>query len=376
MGSIINGSVDQKSVSTWKFHLQDEVDAAFLYKALAGLIKNDKQRDIYLQLAAIEDKHTEVWENLLNDYKISFEKRKPSLKANILAWYSKKFGPALLSKFMLKEEATEVKSYLGLYRESDFKQTKDIALKLAKDSAEHAGRLMESSSAIEEPWHQSESGGILRNVVYGFNDGLTANFGLIAGVIGASAAPHIILISGIAGLVADALSMGSSGYLAAVSEKEVYDHERKMEADEIKLMPELETEELALIYQSKGMEKESAQRLASEAMKNPEQVLEDKVREELGIVEKPVSPLKEGWITGIATAIGAFIPVFSFIFFRGTIAVWIAFIISMLSHFGVGAARSFFTGRGIFRSGFDMFIVGFGVAAVGYFIGELILRLL
>jgi VIT1/CCC1 family predicted Fe2+/Mn2+ transporter/rubrerythrin len=369
-------SIDQKSISTWKYHLQDEVDAAFLYKTLAGLIRNEKQRGIYLQLAKIEDRHTEVWEKLLSDYNIVIEKRKPSIKANILAWYSKKFGTAFLSKFMLKEEAAEVKSYLGLYRESDFKQTKDIALKLAKDSAEHANRLMEPGGDAGEPWHQSESGGILRNVVYGFNDGLTANFGLIAGVIGASAAPHIILISGIAGLVADALSMGSSGYLAAVSEKEVYDHERKMEADEIKLMPELETEELALIYQSKGMEKEAAQNLAVEAMKNPDQVLEDKVREELGIVERPVSPLREGWITGAATAVGAFIPVFSFIFFSGTVAVWVAFIISMLSHFGVGAARSFFTGRGIFRSGFDMFIVGFGVAAAGYFIGELILRLL
>jgi vacuolar iron transporter family protein len=368
--------IDKKSIATWKYHRQDEVDAAYLYKILAGLIKNEKQRKIYSQLAAIEDKHTDVWEKLLSDYKINFGERKPSLKANILAWYSKKFGTVLLSKFMLKEEATEVKSYLGLYRESDFKQTKDIAMKLAMDSAEHASSLMKSDDDAAEPWHQSESGGILRNVVYGFNDGLTANFGLIAGVIGASAAPGIILISGIAGLVADALSMGSSGYLAAVSEKEVYDHERKMEEDEIKMMPELETEELALIYQSKGMEKEAALNLAQEAMKNPEQVLEDKVREELGIVERTISPLKEGWITGAATAVGAFIPVCSFIFFSGSLAIWIAFIISMLSHFGVGAARSFFTGRGIFRSGFDMFVVGFGVAVVAYFIGELILRLL
>jgi len=367
---------DNKTISTWKFHLQDEIDAAYLYRILADLINNIKQREIYLQLAGIEDKHTEVWEKLLSEYDITFGKRTPSLKASILAWYSKKFGPGLLSKFMLKEEASEVKSYLGLYRESNFKQTKDIALKLARDSVQHANRLMESGNTTEEPWHQSESGGMLRNVVYGFNDGLTANFGLIAGVIGASAAPHIILISGIAGMIADSLSMGSSGYLAAVSEKEVYEHERQMEAEEIRLMPELETEELALIYESKGMEKEEAKRLAVDAMKNPEQVLEDKVREELGIMESTQSPLKEGWITGTATAIGALIPVFPFLFLSGSAAIWTSFIISMVSHFGVGAARSFFTGRGIFRSGFDMFVVGFGVAAVGYFIGEMILKFL
>jgi VIT1/CCC1 family predicted Fe2+/Mn2+ transporter/rubrerythrin len=373
---MVKEKFDTKTISSWKFHLQDEIDAAHLYRILADLINNKKQRDIYLHLAGIEDKHTEVWEKLLSEYNISFGKRTPSLKAGILAWYSKKFGPGLLSKYMLKEEASEVKSYLGLYRESNFKQTKDIALKLAKDSAQHANRLMESDNTTDEPWHQSESGGMLRNVVYGFNDGLTANFGLIAGVIGASAAPHIILISGIAGMIADSLSMGSSGYLAAISEKEVYEHERQMEAEEIRLMPELETEELALIYESKGMEKEVAKRLAVDAMKNPEQVLEDKVREELGIMESTQSPFKEGWITGTATAVGALIPVFPFLFLSGSIAVWTSFMISMVSHFGVGAARSFFTGRGIFRSGFDMFVVGFGVAAVGYLIGELILKFL
>jgi VIT1/CCC1 family predicted Fe2+/Mn2+ transporter len=235
---------------------------------------------------------------------------------------------------------------------------------------------MSIKGTSEEPWHRSESGGLLRNVVYGFNDGLTANFGLIAGVIGASVAPHVILISGLSGMIADSLSMGSSGYLAAISEKEVYEHEIDMERQEMLLMPELETEELALIYESKGMSSEDAMELAKEMMKNPEQALEEKVREELKIGDMSVNPLKEGWITGTATAVGAAIPVLPFFIWSGAAAVWISFIISMLAHFGVGAARSFFTGRGIFRSGFDMFVVGFGIAAIGYFIGELIAKLL
>jgi VIT1/CCC1 family predicted Fe2+/Mn2+ transporter len=369
--------IDGKTKATWKFHLQDEIDAAFLYRILAGLIKTENRKKIYLQLAEVEDKHVAAWKDLLlkNEIKLKLEDE-PTTKAKLLAWISKKFGPSILTKMMLQEEATEVKSYLGLYRSNPEGQTKEIALRLARDSAEHANRLMDTDKVSEEPWHSSESGGILRNVVYGFNDGLTANFGLIAGVIGASATPHLILISGLAGLIADALSMGSSGYLASVSEKEVFEHEKRMEKDEIKFMPELETEELALIYESKGMNSEDSRRLAEEAMKNPDQVLEEKIREELGIVENPQSPLKEGWITGLATAIGAVIPVFPFFFWGGTTAIVISFIISMTAHFGVGAARSFFTGRGIFRSGFDMFVVGFGVAAVGYFIGELILKFL
>jgi VIT1/CCC1 family predicted Fe2+/Mn2+ transporter len=373
MGTV---KLDKKTISTWKYHLQDEIDAAFLYRTLYGLINSEKRKKIYEQLAGVEDKHVKAWKELLSKNEIKLRKDEPTIKAKLIAWLSKKFGPSLLTKMMLQEEATEVKSYLGLYRNNPEGQTKEIALQLARDSAEHANKLMDTNKVSEEPWHSSESGGILRNVVYGFNDGLTANFGLIAGVIGASAMPHLILISGLAGLLADALSMGSSGYLAAVSEKEVFEHEKKMEKDEIKFMPELETEELALIYESKGMNSEDSRRLAQEAMKNPDQVLEEKIREELGMVESSQSPLKEGWITGLATAIGAVIPVFPFFFLEGTTAIVISFVISMTAHFGVGAARSFFTGRGIFRSGFDMFVVGFGVAAVGYFIGELILKFL
>ncbi len=363
---------DKKSASTWMMHLQDEIDAAYLYRILAGQINDEKRKEIYLKLASVEDKHIAIWKEMIENNKVVITAVKPSFKAKMMVWASRKFGSWILSKALMNEEATEVKSYMGLYNTTSDSSTKSIALRLAKDSAQHAGKLMSIKGTNDEPWHRSESGGLLRNVVYGFNDGLTANFGLIAGVIGASVAPHIILISGISGMLADSLSMGASGYLASISEKEVYDHEREMEEEEILLMPELETEELALIYEAKGMNKEDAQSLAVERMKDPKSALEEKVREELGIGEQNINPLKEGWITGTATAVGAIIPVLPFFFFSGAPAIWIAFIIAMLAHFGVGAARSFFTGRGLFRSGFDMFVVGFGIAAIGYFIGELI----
>ena len=214
--------------------------------------------------------------------------------------------------------------------------------------------------------------------MYGFNDGLTANFGLVAGVIGAASATqhHQVIVAGVAGLIADALSMGSSGYLAAKSELEVYANEIAMERDEIAMMPEVERDELALIYEAKGMEKELAQELASQVMADPERMLAEQVQEELGISDPHMSPLREAWITGLATAIGAFIPVFPFLVWSGTTAIVIAFVIAMLSHWLVGAARSVFTGRSVFRSGLDMFVVGLGVAAVGYFVGEWISRML
>jgi VIT1/CCC1 family predicted Fe2+/Mn2+ transporter len=86
--------------------------------------------------------------------------------------------------------------------------------------------------------------------------------------------------------------------------------------------------------------------------------------------------LREGWITGAATAVGALIPVAPFLLLSGPAAIWTSFTISMLSHFGVGGARSFFTGRGVIRSGLDMFVVGLGVAGVGYVVGGWITKLL
>src|SRR3982750_2813149 len=111
------------------------------------------------------------------------------------------------------------------------------------------------SGGSGEPWHKTGAGGFLRNVVYGFNDGLPANFGLGAGVVGGPShlgmASHAVVVAGLAGAVADALSMGSSGYLAAKSEREVFEHEIKMEKEEIRLMPELEQEGLSLLYRGR-----------------------------------------------------------------------------------------------------------------------------
>ena len=178
--------------------------------------------------------------------------------------------------------------------------------------------------------------------MYGFNDGLTANFGLVAGVIGAATVNQhqAVVVAGVAGLIADALSMGSSGYLASKSEREVYEYEISMEKTEVELMPEIERDELAIIYETKGMDRESAHSLATRVMADPQLMLKEQVQEELKIGEFNMSPLREGWITGLATAFGAAIPVFPFLVWQGTTAIVISFTVSMLSHFLVGAARS------------------------------------
>ena len=371
---------DPKRLAELKGHWQDEGDAAFLYRVLAKVEPDPKKSDIFARLAVIEDQHVAVWADVLGKQGARPpDAVTPSTRARVLAWIGRKFSPSVLVSMLLREEGQEVKGYLRLHTDSQPGAAKNAALTLAHESAEHAESLRVMTGKQGEAWHRTGSGGFLRNIIYGFNDGLTANFGLVAGMIGATSATgstQIILVSGIAGSVADALSMGASGYLAAKSELEVYAHEIEVERQELELMPELEEKELALIYEAKGVSAEQAQTMAREIMRSPERALEEKVREELGIGEAHATPLREGWITGLATAIGAFLPVFPFLFFEGLTAIWLAFAIAMVSHFGVGAARSLFTGRGIFRSGFDMFVVGLGVAGIGYLVGDLIVRLL
>jgi VIT1/CCC1 family predicted Fe2+/Mn2+ transporter/rubrerythrin len=364
----------------WLHHLEDEADAAFLYRELAQAEPDPQRSEIYRQLAAVEDRHVEMWRKLLADSGHAVEVPVPSRGARLRAWLARRLGSGVLLPMLLEEEGREVKGYLNLYRSSPEGAVGPTALRLAKESKEHADTLAQMSGAPAEPWHKTGAGGFLRNVVYGFNDGLTANFGLVAGMIGAQgslqAAEHAVVVAGLAGMVADALSMGSSGYLAAKSEREVFEHEIAMEKEEIRLMPELEREELNLLYQAKGIPAAQAEVLATQVMRDPERALEEKVREELKIGEATSTPMREAWITGVATAFGALIPVAPFLVDTGRGAIWTSFVLAMVSHFGVGAARSFFTGRGVFRSGMDMFLVGLGVAVVGYLVGEQIVKLL
>jgi len=365
---------DAATLSRWRHHWQEEVDAAHLYGRLAEGEPTEERRSVYRRLADVERRHVEAWRELLLTHVGALGEPRPSWRARLLGWLGARFGPALLLSFLRREEGLEVRSYLSLYRDSPPGPTRRTALRLARESASHAETLTQLSEAEGEPWHRAASGGFVRNVIYGFNDGLTANFGLVAGVIGAAVEPTVILLSGVAGAIADALSMGASGYLAAKSEQEVYAHEIAMERDEIRMMPETEEEELALIYESKGVGQDRAREIAREIMASPEDALEEKVRVELGIGRPHATPLVEGLITGSATAVGAFIPVLPFLFLGGPPAIWTSFAVSMLFHFAVGAARSLFTGRGLLRSGTDMFAVGLGVAAVGYVVGDLLVR--
>ncbi len=215
-------------VHSFEHHWQDEADAAYLYRILAAAESDAKKKDIYSRSADVEDRHVVVWSDLLTEHGHPPPSFRPSGRARLLAKLGKWFGPGFLLPMLLEEEGREVKAYLDMHRQTPSGAPGGAeALVLARESADHATTLGEIAGKGAEPLHRTASGGFLRNVVYGFNDGLTANFGLVAGVIGAATVNQheAVVVAGMAGLIADALSMGSSGYLASKSEREVYEYE-------------------------------------------------------------------------------------------------------------------------------------------------------
>ncbi|PYP78585.1 MAG: hypothetical protein DMD35_10750, partial [Gemmatimonadetes bacterium] len=160
-------------------HWQDEADAAFLYRRLAESEPDPTKRDIYQRLAEVEDRHVEVWADLLAQHGRRLGAHRPTGRTRLLAFLGKRFGPGFLLPMLLAEEGREVKAYLDMHRTTRTGVAgRDEALTLARESAEHATTLNAIAGRTGEPWHRTGAGGFLRNVVYGFNDGLTANFGL------------------------------------------------------------------------------------------------------------------------------------------------------------------------------------------------------
>jgi VIT1/CCC1 family predicted Fe2+/Mn2+ transporter len=356
----------------WTEYYRDEMDAAWLYRELANCERDPARKAIFERLVDVEHAHVERWKTLFDAQGSALPAFAPSFHSRALAWAGRVFGSPAVLPIIVRQETREVASYLRLARHSRQQSTRDAAMAIASESAEHAQRLSESMGREGEPWHATVGSGYLRSVVYGFNDGLTANFGLVAGVVGASVEPRVLIVTGVAGALADALSMGASGYLAAKSEAEMAARQVAIEKVEMRLMPDIEERELAIILEAKGLARDRAAETAKAMMGDPKLALATKVQEELGIQPPSVTPLSDGLVTGSATAVGALIPLVPFFTMDAGTAIWVSLTVAMLAHFAIGAARSIFTGRGVWASGRDMFLVGFGVAAAGYFIGMLL----
>ena len=223
-----------------------------------------------------------------------------------------------------------------------------------------------------ESWHRTGAGWI-SGAIYGANDGLAAVFGIVAGVSGATGGSGLVLTAGLFGAIASGLSMATGAFLAERSESEVAAANVERERQEILDNPEEEKEEVSLFYQLKGIDKDTADRLAAQLSGNPDALLKVHGPEELGGLEAGGDPVQSAIAAGVSTFIGAMVPVLPFFWLRGTTGVITAAVVSLIAHFLVGASKSLFTLRTWWSAGLEMTLAGVIVGGITYGIG-LVLR--
>jgi VIT1/CCC1 family predicted Fe2+/Mn2+ transporter len=354
-------------------NLQGEVDSASLYRTLSQTEKNPELAQVYARLGAVEEAHAEFWKRKIG----AIGQRVPSLRTRGLAWLARRFGPA----FVLPSINTLEQLDSGTYD----RQPEAVAGGLSAAERSHA-RIIEALAAKSpgafsgpaiarlEGRHRDLGGNALRAAVLGANDGLCSNLSLVMGVAGADLAPHAILVTGLAGLLAGACSMALGEWLSVSTTRESYQRQIKTEADELEQVPEEEEQELALIYQAKGLPEDQAKALAQRLIANKETALDTLVREELGI--DPDELGGSAWAAAgtsfLLFSVGAIFPVAPYFWLAGSPAVTASLAASGLALFLIGAGTTLFTGLGVWFSGLRQLLIAFAAAGVTYGVGKLI----
>jgi VIT1/CCC1 family predicted Fe2+/Mn2+ transporter len=222
-----------------------------------------------------------------------------------------------------------------------------------------------------EHHHADVSGGWLRAATFGAMDGLVTNIALIAGVGGAGVSAHTLVLTGIAGLVAGAISMGIGEYTSVQTQNEQVSAELDKELRELRANPEGEAEELVATWTARGLPVHLARQVADVLKANPEQALRVHAQEELGVVPDELpSPWTAASSSFVCFAIGALVPLLPYLF--GIHKLWIALAVGGVGLFVAGAVVARFTGRAWWASGLRQLFLGALAAAATYVVGALI----
>jgi vacuolar iron transporter family protein len=373
----------EETVEVVRRNWRAEVETAQVYRDLAEREPDEKRKAILLRMAEAEERHAQRWEQKLHDMGVPI----PPLAETVWTRFKRSFIRALGTDIAIRRmEAAEEKHEreFSAQRERALVNEHDVQEFLRTSALEekaHARALNAMVPALgprtvldtilkRERWH-GRGGSWVADAIYGVNDGLGAVFGIVSGVAGATNnQQHIVLISGLAGMMASSLSMGAGAYLAVKSEREVYEAEIAREKAEVEENPEEEIEEMSLFYQLQGFSAEESQRMAERLAEQPEQMVQAMAQSELGLSQQHFGkPWTSAMSAALSTAIGAFIPIIPFFFMTGVAAVVAAFTISIIAHFAVGAVKSLITIRSWWASGLEMTIVGVIEAAVTYGLG-------
>jgi vacuolar iron transporter family protein len=360
-------------------NIQTEIDASFLYKLLSKHESDENVAKVFAQMGEIEMEHAYAFmkKNGMNINTIL----PPSSRAKVLATIGKIFGYDYILGVLLDTEKSIASGVLNLRKQtkspSSISDTAHVTI--LKNILNNNHNIPSNQLARFEKRHRSIGGNALRAAVLGGNDGLVSNFSLIMGIAGATSSAvnggqKEILLTGLAGMLAGALSMALGEWISVQSAKELYENQMQLEMDELETNPEGEEKELALIYFSKGIPEAQAQQMAKEIMldkNNAHQVL---VKEELGINPEDLqgSAMEAALTSFFLFAIGAVIPLFPFFFTSGNFAIICSICCSAIGLFIIGAAITLFTGKSVWFSGMRQVIFGLLAAAITFGIGKLI----
>jgi vacuolar iron transporter family protein len=368
---------------------QAEKTGFYTYRTLAERESDPARKQQLGHLADAEEHHASLWANRLSELGAPepVYRGKPTGEADSLK--NRVGGPDLALRRLEIDESRDIAKYGRQLKELGDDPSIAILHQVLEDEREHyrvlsnlirhgapgrppadAQRMLQD--LLEKRDHgRSHAAGWVGDAVYGVNDGLGAIFGIVSGVSGATLGnSKWVLLSGLAGMIASALSMGSGAYLAAKSEREIYEAEVAREREAIEMNGAEARELLSLYYQVKGLPQPDADHFAEELSKNPDQMLRALAFERLNATEDALrNPWTAALSGALSTAVGAFIPVLPFFFLSGYTAVIISAIVSLAAHFAVGAAKSLITVRSWWSSGFEMTAVGAVEGIVTYLIG-------
>jgi vacuolar iron transporter family protein len=338
-------------VDSW-YH---EKESAWLYRHLAAAEPDPRKGELFLKLAAAAEEQAAKWQLAAGRGATAATERVfvPSLRARIVARLLARFDPRSMRTVLA---AMKLRG-LSIYGAPGSTSAHPMPTSLAEVGARHRGGLL---------------GGSLRAAVFGVNDGLVSNVSLTLGVAGAGAATAYVLTAGVAGLLAGALSMAAGEYVSVRSQREMYEYQIALEREELAEYPEEEAEELALIYQARGVELEQARAVSRSLLSHPQQALDVLAREELGLNPDDLgSPWQAAAASFVTFAAGAAIPLMPFLVgFSGPRATLSSALVTLVTLFAVGLALSLFTGRQALRGAVRMVLIGGGAGTVSFLVGR------
>lgn len=327
---------------------QDERTAAWLQRAVAAAEPKPQRAKLFNDLAGETEAQAAILEKNLGIDGMSFQ---PGARARVVARLIRLWGPMPIRPILAAMKVRGISVYSG------------------GSIAEHG--LPTNASEIGAR-HRGSSGGTLRAAVFGVNDGLISNTCLILGVAGSAASPEVILVSGVAGLLAGAFSMAAGEYISMLSQREMFEYQIDQERDEIERYPEAEAEELALIYAARGVPIDDARRMTARLLQDKQKALDTFAREELGLNPDDLgSPLGAAASSFLAFAAGAILPLLPFLVAVTQHRVLAASLLSGVALLLIGAVLSLFSGRSAVLGGLRMLAIGSIAATATYGIGRL-----